>query len=69
MVSSIRKGPDTGWMVFKMIKQKIIGLLLFIIGIIEPIIFDGDATLSVLIVPLGIYAIFTKEYILYERED
>ena len=56
-------------MVFKMIKQKIIGLLLFIIGIIEPIIFDGDASLSVLIVPLGLYAIFTKEYILYERED
>ena len=53
----------------KMIKQKIIGLLLFIIGIIEPIILDGDAVLSVLIVPLGIYAIFTKEYILYERED
>ena len=53
----------------KMIKQKIIGLLLFIIGIIEPIILDGDAALSVLIVPLGIYAIFTKEYILYERED
>lgn len=53
----------------KMIKQKIIGLLLFIIGIIEPIILDCDATLSILIVPLGIYAIFTKEYILYERED
>ena len=52
-----------------MIKQKIIGLLLFIIGIIEPFIFDGDATLSVLIAPLGIYAILTKEYILYERDD
>ena len=52
-----------------MIKQKIIGLLLFIIGIIGTIILDGDATLSILIVPLGIYAIFTKEYILYERED
>ena len=43
-----------------MIKQKIIGLLIFIIGIIEPIILDGDATLSVLIVPLGIYAILQK---------
>ena len=52
-----------------MINQKIIGLLLFIIGIIEPIILDCDATLSILIVPLGIYAIFTKEYILYEREE
>ena len=68
MVSSNKKGPGIpGWMVFEMIKQKIIGLLLFIIGIIEPIIFDGEATLSVLIVPLGIYAIFTKEYILHVR--
>ena len=52
-----------------MIKQKIIGLLLFIIGVIIPFLFDGDATVSVLVVPLGLYAIFTKEYILYERED
>ena len=52
-----------------MIKQKIIGLLLVLIGVITPFLLDGDATLSVLIVPLGLYAIFTKEYILYEREN
>ena len=43
-----------------MIKQKLLGLLLFIIGIIVPFI-DGDATASVLLIPLGLYAIFTRE--------
>ena len=46
-----------------MIKQKLLGLLLFIIAVIVPFI-DGDATASVLLIPLGLYAMFTKEYIL-----
>ena len=54
---------------FYYLKQKLCGLVLVSIGIITPFVLDGDATLSVLIVPLGLYAIFTKEYILYERED
>ena len=48
-----------------MIKQKIIGLLLVFIGIIIPFLLDGDATVSVLVVPLGLYLIFTKNKIMY----
>ena len=51
------------------LKQKLCGLALVLIGVIIPFLLDGDVTVSVLIVPLGLYAIFTKEYILYERED
>ena len=51
------------------LKQKVCGLALVLIGVIIPFLLDGDVTVSVLIVPLGLYAIFTKEYILYERED
>ena len=46
-----------------MIEQKLLGLLLFIIGVIVPFI-EGDATASVIFIPLGLYAIFTREYIL-----
>lgn len=41
------------------IKQKIWGLIITILSVIIPLV-DGDATASVLILPLGIYAIFTK---------
>lgn len=51
------------------LKQKLCGLALVLIGVIIPFLLEGDVTVSVLIVPLGLYAIFTKEYILYERED
>lgn len=43
------------------IKQKLSGLILAIIGIIIPFIMDGDATASVLFLPLGLYLLFTKE--------
>lgn len=43
------------------IKQKLSGLILAIIGIIIPFVMDGDATASVLVLPLGLYLLFTKE--------
>lgn len=43
------------------IKQKLSGLILVIIGIIIPFVMDGDATASVLALPLGLYLLFTKE--------
>ena len=46
-----------------MIKQKLLGLLLLIIGVIVPFI-EGDATASVIFIPSGLYVIFTREYIL-----
>ena len=49
------------------LKQKICGLILVIIGVITPIICDGDATVSLLLIPLGLYLIFTKNKIMFIR--
>ena len=43
------------------LKQKLCGLVLATIGIITPILFDGDATASLLLVPMGLFVLFTKE--------
>ena len=46
------------------IKQKLSGLTMAAIGIITPILLDGDATFSLIALPLGIYLIFTKEKVM-----
>ena len=46
------------------IKQKLSGLTMATIGIITPIIYDGDATFSLIALPLGIWLLFTKEKIM-----
>ena len=46
------------------IKQKLSGLTMAAIGIITPILLNGDATFSLIALPLGIYLIFTKEKIM-----
>ena len=43
------------------LKQKMMGIALIIISILIPIINNGDATASLLFLPLGIYMLFTKE--------
>lgn len=43
------------------IKQKLSGLTLAVVGIIIPFICDGDATFSLIALPLGIWLLFTKE--------
>lgn len=48
------------------LKQKIMGAGLIIISILAPIILDGDATLSILLFPLGIYMLITKERMVEE---
>ena len=45
-------------------KQKFIGLLAIGISIASPILLDGDATISVIMLPLGIYILFTKEKVI-----
>ena len=49
------------------LKQRLCGLLLIIIGIIYPNIFDGDATFSLLVVPLGIFLLLTKQRVMSFR--
>ena len=46
------------------IKQKLSGLTLAAIGIVIPILLDGDGTFSIIALPLGIYLIFTKEKVM-----
>ena len=46
------------------IKQKLSGLIIAAIGIITPIICDGDATFSLIALPLGIWLLFTKEKVM-----
>ena len=46
------------------IKQKLSGLTFAAIGIITPILFGGDATFSLIALPLGIWLMFTKEKVM-----
>ena len=46
------------------LKQKMMGIALIIISILIPIINNGDATVSLLFLPLGIYILFTKEKVI-----
>ena len=46
------------------IKQKLSGMIIAAIGIITPIICDGDATFSLIALPLGIWLLFTKQKVM-----
>ena len=46
------------------IKQKLSGLTMATIGIITPILLDGDATFSLFALPVGIWLLFTKEKVM-----
>lgn len=43
------------------IKQKLVGLAAVGISVASPLLLDGDATISVLMLPLGIFLMVTKE--------
>ena len=45
------------------IKQKLIGFAAVGISVASPLLLDGDATISVLMFPLGIFLMVTKEKI------
>lgn len=42
-------------------KQKLLGVVAIGISITSPLLLDGDATISLIMLPLGIYILFTKE--------
>lgn len=42
------------------IKQKLSGLTMTTVGIITPLLLDGDATFSLIALPVGIWLLFTK---------
>ena len=49
------------------LKQRVCGLLMMVIGIICPIVFDGDASVSLFAIPLGIGLIVTKHQVMSFR--
>lgn len=46
------------------IKQKLMGLAAVGVAIACPLLLDGDATASLIILPLGIWLLFTKEKVM-----
>lgn len=46
------------------IKQKLSGLLLVACGVGTPIILEGDATASLIFIPLGLYLVFTRQKVM-----
>lgn len=45
--------------------QRLVALVFILISIIAPIVNDGDATISVVFLPLGIYLLVTKEEVVH----
>ena len=48
--------------------QKMCGIYMIALGVILPYIYgDGDATALFITVPLGLYLLFTKQAIMYQK--
>ena len=45
-------------------KQKLLGILAIAASIVSPLLLDGDATISLIMLPLGLYLLFTKEKVI-----
>ena len=45
-------------------KQKLLGLLAIGVSIASPFLLNGDATISVITLPLGLYLLFTKKKVI-----
>lgn len=45
-------------------KQKLSGVIMVVIGIITPFVCDGDATFSLVALPLGIFLLITREKVM-----
>lgn len=45
-------------------KQKLLGVIAIGVSIASPLLLDGDATISLIMLPLGIYMLFTKEKVI-----
>ena len=45
-------------------KQKLFGFVAIGVSIASPLLLDGDATISLIMLPLGLYLLFTKEKVI-----
>lgn len=50
------------------LKQKLAGVMSILMSIVFTILCDGDATISLLMVPVGIVLIFTKEMVMFNKD-
>ena len=55
--------------IYDTLKKIVCGLILIGIGIAAPFVLDGDATVSIVLVPVGVYLLFTKEQIISCRKE
>lgn len=46
------------------IKQRLSGAIMAVIGIVAPFLLDGNATFSLVVLPLGIFLLLTKEKVM-----
>ena len=46
------------------LKQKLCGLVLVASGVVIPLILDGDATASVILIPFGLFLVFTRQRVM-----
>ncbi len=46
------------------IKQRLVGVIMASIGIVMPFVFDGDATFSLVALPLGMFLLLTREKVI-----
>lgn len=46
------------------IKQRLAGVIMAAMGIVIPFLLDGDATVSLLALPLGMFLLLTKEKVM-----
>ena len=45
-------------------KQRLSGVIMTVIGIVTPFVLDGDATFSLVALPLGIFLMMTREKVM-----
>lgn len=49
------------------VKQKLIGLALVLLGVLSASIFEHDITAAILLVPMGLFVMFTKQRVITDR--
>lgn len=50
------------------LKQRLSGFVMLLAGIVCPNLLDGDATFSLIAVPLGIFLLFTRQHVMSFRQ-
>lgn len=49
----------------KFLQQKLMGFGMIVISVAIPFLLDGDATASIITLPLGLWMLFSREIIIY----